>query len=143
MNEPRTATPEDPTPGPQLPGASFSQRPYRRLMRRVVLSTAAVAFIPLLIMTAINTLGYRQAIENEHRKPISRLTSNSKRAVEFFLQERESALRMIVNNQLVSGSCNNQQLQTILLAVQKSLPAGAVVDLGIIDDQGKKALEGC
>lgn len=138
MSEPQTATPEDPAPGVQVPGASFSPRPYRRLVRRVVVSTAAVAFVPLLIMTVINTLGYRQAIQSEHRKPISRLTSNSKRAVAFFLQERESALRMIVNNQLVSGRCNNQQLQTILQALQKSLPSGAVVDLGIIDDQGNQ-----
>jgi signal transduction histidine kinase len=120
----------------QVPGASFSPRTYRRLVRKVVLSTAVVAFVPLLIITVINTLQYRQAIQDEHRKPISRLTSNSKRAVEFFLQERESALRMIVNNQLVGGSCDKPQLEAILRALQKSLPFGAVVDLGIIDDQG-------
>jgi two-component system NtrC family sensor kinase len=45
---------------------------------------------------------------------------------------------MIVNNQLVSGSCSNRQLQTILGALQKSLPSGAVVDLGIIDDRGNQ-----
>jgi len=94
LSDPRTPPTDDPAAGFQVPGASFSPRTYRGLLRRVVISTAAVAFVPLLIMTVINTLGYRQAIKDEHRKPISRLTSNSKRTVEFFLQERESALRM-------------------------------------------------
>jgi two-component system NtrC family sensor kinase len=43
---------------------------------------------------------------------------------------------MIVHNRLVSEKCDNQQLENVLKALQKSLSFGAFVDLGVIDADG-------
>jgi signal transduction histidine kinase len=118
--------------------ATMSPRRYRRLLRDVLLTVVTVSVLPLMIMTAINYIQYRQAIQVETRHPIFRLTSNNQRALAFFLQERESALRMIVHNRLVSEKCDNRQMEHVLKALQKSLSFGAFVDLGVIDSAGNQ-----
>jgi hypothetical protein len=101
---------------------SLSPRRYQRLLRNVVLSTASVAVIPLLIMTGLNLSQSRQAIQREARHPISRLTSAGKLFIELFLQERATALRMIVNSGLVTKDCSNEQLAMVLKSLRTDIP---------------------
>ncbi|MFH2010677.1 MAG: ATP-binding protein [bacterium] len=106
------------------------------MLRQVMLSVGVVTLLPLIIMTGINYYQYQRALTSESRQPISRLTSNSKRAVESFLHERESALRFIVHNRSITPDCNNDQLRRVLKNLRKSLTVGAFVDLGVIDAAG-------
>jgi signal transduction histidine kinase len=124
------------TEGPEQ--ASLSPRRYRRLLRYVVLSTATVAILPLVVMTAINFYQYSQAFRTEARYPVARLVSSTKRSVEFFLEEREAALRMIVHSGLVTDECTDAQLTSLLRSLRKSLSFGAFVDLGLIDQSGRQ-----
>jgi signal transduction histidine kinase len=128
----------EPGPGPRLSYATLSPRRYRRLLRDVLLTVVTVSIVPLLVMTAINYAQYHDALQAETRHPISRLTANNQRALAFFLQERESALRMIIYNRLVNEDCDNRQLENTLKGLQRSLSFGAFVDLGVIDSAGNQ-----
>ena len=75
-------------PEPEEPTGRVPERSYRRLRRSVVVATATVALIPLTVLTAVNYLQYREALEAEAVQPMSRLTLNTKRSLELFLSER-------------------------------------------------------
>ena len=117
---------------------SLAPRRYRRLFRRVAFSTAGVTILPLLIMTGINYYQYQRAIEAKTRQPIASQTTNAQHAVEFFLKERESALRFIVKQGTVTLDCNNAQLAKNLKSLRTSLSFGSFVDLGVIDATGRQ-----
>jgi two-component system NtrC family sensor kinase len=123
---------------PQSSDVSLSSQHYRQLQRWLILSTAVIALLPLLAVTAANYHQYRQALMTESRRPITRLTANGKRAVETFLQERESALRMTVNGSYLKEDCSDALLDNALRDLRRSISIGAFVDLGVIDDAGRQ-----
>jgi two-component system NtrC family sensor kinase len=116
--------------------AVLAPRRYRQLRRNLVISTATVSLLPLAIMAGINYLQYQRAFRSEATQPVTRLTVNTHRALEFFLQERESALRMIVNERSFAELCQSGQLARTLRSLKKSLSMRAFVDLGLVDAQG-------
>jgi two-component system NtrC family sensor kinase len=116
--------------------AVLAPRRYRQLRRNLVVSTATVSLVPLVIMAGINYLQYQRAYRSEATQPVARLTVNIQRALEFFLQERESALRMIVNERSFAELCRGGQLDRTLRSLKKSLSQRAFVDLGLVDAQG-------
>lgn len=118
------------------PSASLSPRRYRRLLWRIVASTATVSLLPLLIMTAVNYHQFQTAIRHDAEHNVHRLTSHSERAVRFFLHERESALRLVVNSMDFSKACDNAELAQTLRNMRRSLFLGAPVDLGLVDSSG-------
>jgi two-component system, NtrC family, sensor kinase len=124
--------------GRRAAAPSLAPRRYRRLFRRVAFSTAGVTILPLLIMTGINYYQYHRAIGAETRHPIASHTTNTQRAVESFLKERESALRFIVRQSTVTLDCTNAQLAKNLKSLRTSLSIGSFVDLGVIDTSGRQ-----
>ncbi len=115
---------------------SLAPRRYRRLFRRVALASATVALLPLLIMAAINYIQFQRAIRAETQQPLTSHTARVKHAVEFFLKERESALRLSLSQRAVTLDCKDEQLKRLLRNLRASLSVGAPVDLGVIDTQG-------
>lgn len=107
---------------------------YRKLRRRSVVATALVALTPLIIMVIINFYQDKEAYIAESRYAVSRILSNTKRNLEFIIEERRSALSFILDEQ------SYQKLDSPggLKSIQKNLNSafGGFVDLGMINSDG-------
>jgi len=107
---------------------------YRRLRRNSVLITSLVALIPLIILTVFNYLQDQEAYRAESRFAVSRILSNTKRSLQFVIEERRSALSLIINQRLCEKLCSDEELKSILKNLQTSF--GGFIDLGLVDSDG-------
>ena len=127
---------EETTTDSSGPSPLLHKKRYRRLLIRSGLSIAAVSVFPLVIMTLINYHQYQEAFHKEMIRPISRLTSNAKRSLEFFLSERSSALVMVMREKSVDELRDRKSLNRLLENMKESF--GGFVDLGLIDAEGNQ-----
>jgi two-component system NtrC family sensor kinase len=128
------------TPPPPLsppPGLGGTRLPeYRRLRRNVILITAVVALVPPAILTAINYWQDREAFYIENNFAVSEILSNTKRNLEFVIEERRSALALLVREQAYHELASDSTLAIALGNLNDSF--GGFVDLGLIDSDGKQ-----
>ncbi len=108
---------------------------YRRIWRSVVVLTGGVALIPLVFITAIDYKVTQHSIESEFILRTTRIVSNTRRAISFFLSERKSALEFIVHDNTFQTINHPKRLSVILENLKKSF-GGGFVDLGVIDSSG-------
>jgi signal transduction histidine kinase len=127
---------EEKSTEPSSPSPLLHKKRYRRLLVRSGLSITAVSVFPLVIMTLINYHQYQEAFHQEMIRPISRLTSNAKRSLEFFLSERSSALIMVMREKSIGELRDRKNLNRLLENMKKSF--GGFVDLGLIDSEGNQ-----
>ncbi|MFH1419224.1 MAG: ATP-binding protein [Planctomycetota bacterium] len=97
-----------------------------------------MSIAPLILMTGVNYYQYDEASRSEARQAIRRLTSNIKRSLEFFLEERLSALTYIIHDESFDQLRSDAELARILENMKRSLPKGTLVDLGLIDAKGNQ-----
>jgi signal transduction histidine kinase len=110
---------------------------YHRLFKAVALSTSIVALAPLIVLAVLNYHQYKRAYRADLIHPISLLTSNTKRSLEFFLSQRRSALNMIINDKSFDELRDQRMLVEIFTNLKASF-GGGFVDLGLIDDAGNQ-----
>jgi two-component system NtrC family sensor kinase len=123
--------------GPPLYGVApslLSKTRYRRLWRTMVVSTSVVSLVPLIIMTVISYHQYKKAYHLEAIGPVQDLTSSTQYSTQFFLSERVSALKMIINDKSFEELSDEETLAGVLSNL--SLSFGGFVDLGVIDSEG-------
>ncbi len=106
----------------------------RRLWKHSVLITAVVALIPLLLIAAFDYRVTKEAMESEILLRTSRLVSNTRRALSFFLDERLFALNFIVQDNSFDMLYYPERLGVILDNLKKA--KGEVTDLSLIDANG-------
>ncbi len=99
-----------------------------------VLATLCAALIPLVIMTAIDYRVSRDATVSEIMLRTAQLTSNTKRSVSYFLNDRKAALKFINYNEPHESLVSEKRLSVILQGLQNSF--GGFVDLGVINHRG-------
>ena len=109
---------------------------YRRLWLYSVFFTAVVSLTPLVIMTFVNYYQYKKTLRAEAIHPISLLTSNSRRFMNDFLEERRAALTYVVKRESYEDLCDPDKLSRIFLDMKESF--GGLVDLGVIDSDGNQ-----
>ncbi|MEW5923811.1 MAG: ATP-binding protein [Candidatus Zixiibacteriota bacterium] len=107
---------------------------YRKLRRRSVVATSLVALTPLIIMVIINFYQDKEAYIAESRYAVSRILSNTKRNLEFIIEERRSALSLILNEQPYQKLNSPGGLKSIQKNLNNSF--GGFVDLGVINSEG-------
>lgn len=107
---------------------------YRRLWKYLVSLTALVSLAPLIIMTVVNYYQYQKVLRVEMIHPISQLTSNTKRSLESFIEERLSALNLIIHDKSFEDLADQKRLITVFGNMKNSF--GGFVDLGLIDAEG-------
>jgi two-component system NtrC family sensor kinase len=125
-------------PGGWHEGAEDRRRSsrYARLWRFTVLITAGVSLTPLIIITVYDYYQYQKAFRQEMIYPILRLTSSTKNSMEFFLEERRSALSYIIQDKSLEDLANQESLGKILRNMKSTF--GGFVDVGLIDSSGKQ-----
>jgi len=107
---------------------------YRRLWKYSVSLTALVSLAPLIIMTVVNYYQYQKVLRVEMIHPISQLASNTKRSLESFIEERISALNLIIHDKSFEDLADQEKLIAVFGNMKNSF--GGFVDLGLINAEG-------
>jgi len=118
------------------PGPGKNLFNYRGIWRLAIMLLVVVALVPLLVMAFIDYNVTRHSLESEILLLSSRTTSNTRRTVAYFLDERERALEFLALHQGVDNLRNRRNLESILNSMKSSF--GGFVDIGLIDDEGRQ-----
>jgi signal transduction histidine kinase len=108
---------------------------YRRIWKLAVLLTGGVSLIPLIFITVLDYQVTQHAIESEHHLRTTRIVSNTRQAISFFLSERKSALEFIVHENSFEALNDPERMEEMLENLKRSF-SGGFVDLGVIDALG-------
>jgi two-component system, NtrC family, sensor kinase len=108
---------------------------FRRIWKLAVVLTAGVALFPLIFITLIDYKVTQSSVESEVLLRTSRLVSNTRRTISFFLQERKSALDFITRDNSFENLNDSIRLLEILENLKKAF-GGGFADLGVIDPLG-------
>lgn len=107
---------------------------YRRAWAIAVGLLACVAIIPLLFVASMDYRATRNAIMSENLLRTTRTTSNTRRAVSFFLEERRAALALVTRTVPGSDLMSGKGLSNILSGLREAF--GGFTDIGLIDNTG-------
>ena len=110
---------------------------FRRIWKWAVLLTAGVALLPLIFITLIDYDFTQRAIESEIMLRTSRLVSNTRRSISFFLAERKSALDFIDHDNTLEKLNDQIRLGEVMVNLKNAF--GGFVDLGVIDSSGTQS----
>ncbi len=110
---------------------------YRRMWKLAVFLTGGVTLLPLISITLVDYRVTQHAIESEFLSRATRIVSNTRRTISFFLTERKAALEFIVHDNSLEALSEPSRLSAILENLQKSF-GGGFVDLGVIDSAGRQ-----
>ncbi len=114
------------------PGKSLFN--YRRIWRFAIGVLTVVALVPLLVMAFIDYNVTRSSLKSETLLRTARTTSNTRRTVAYFLNERMQALEFLAYQQGVANLKDQEKLSATLQSMNKSF--GGLVDVGVIDSRG-------
>jgi two-component system NtrC family sensor kinase len=112
----------------------FTFSNYRKIWGIGIFVLAASALLPLIAVTVIHSQLIQKSVDSELILRTERLTSNARRAVTFFLEERLNALRFTVNEIQYEQLTNPDHLAEILRNLK--LGFGGLTDLSVIDQEG-------
>jgi two-component system, NtrC family, sensor kinase len=107
---------------------------FRRIWQLAVLLTVGVALVPLVSITAVDYQVTQKSMESEIALRTSRMVSNTRRAVSFFLEERRAALDFIVRDNSFEALNDPERLAAVLANLKSAF--GGFTDLGVIDPLG-------
>ena len=107
---------------------------FRKIWKQAAFLTSVVALLPLIFMAIIDYNVTQDAIESEILLRTSRLVSNTRRTISYFLEERKFALNFIIHDNTLERLKNPGRLSAILENLKKGL--GGFSDLGVIDESG-------
>jgi len=124
-----------------LSSADAEHRPpgfmgYTRLWLLTMALLAAVSLVPLSILTLVDYQLTERAIESEHILRTVRITSNTRRTITSFLQERLDALLFTVQEENPERLRDQEHLEQVLSNLKVGF--GGFVDLGLIDNTGRQ-----
>jgi len=109
---------------------------FRRIWKLAVVLTSCVVLIPLISMAVIDYKATQEAVESEILLRTSRLVSNTRRTVSYFLAERKAALDFIDHDNSYEKLNDPERLAQILENLKSGF--GGFVDLGVIDSLGRQ-----
>ncbi|NLI81836.1 MAG: two-component sensor histidine kinase [Deltaproteobacteria bacterium] len=107
---------------------------FPRIWKLAVLLTSGVTLLPLFAMAVIDYSVSKEAIHSELFFRTTRLVSNSRRTLTYYLAERHAALDYVVGANSLEQLLDATRLEYILYNLQRSFQG--FVDLGVIDQEG-------
>jgi two-component system, NtrC family, sensor kinase len=112
----------------------FTFANYNKIWAIGILVLGLTALVPLIAVTAIHYQLIQKSVDSELTLRAERLTSNARRAVTFFLEERLNALRFTVNGVEYTQLTSPEHLSEILRNIK--LGFGGLSDLSVISSNG-------
>ena len=107
---------------------------YRKFWLFSIFLRVTISVVPLVIFLIINFSLARTALRNENKLRTVRTTSNTKRTISYFLEERLNALKFILKETEFERIKNPVGLSSILQNLKMGF--GGFADLGLIDESG-------
>jgi signal transduction histidine kinase len=107
---------------------------FRKIWKLAVFASAGVSLIPLILMAMIDYNMAQKSIESEIMLRTSRIVSNTRRSISYFLDERKYALNFIIHDNSLEDLQNPNRLSEVLENLKKSI--GGFSDIGVIDQTG-------
>ncbi|MFZ5570414.1 MAG: sensor histidine kinase [Thermodesulfobacteriota bacterium] len=118
-------------------GSPFSHMfNFRKIWRKAVFMTAVSAILPLVVITAVDYNLTQQSAKSEVISRASRIVSNTKRSISYFLSVRQAALDFIIHDNRAERLTDRRRLNEILQNLKASF--GGISDIGLIDHQGRQ-----
>jgi len=111
---------------------------YRRLQRFFVLLASFVSLTPLLVLTAFYYHLDQNAIRSEVHHYVSQILSNTKRTLDFIIEERLAALSLIIDQESFERLSSSEELAFALTNLRESF--GGFVDIGLINSDGNQSV---
>ena len=108
---------------------------FRRIWKQAALVIAFVALVPIILLAIVDYQVTQSSVESEILLRTSRLVSNTRRALSFFLVERRSALNFIIQDNSVEELSKPERLSKVLDNIINTI--GDFGDLSVIDHQGR------
>ncbi len=109
---------------------------YRRFWLFSITLRSLVSLVPLVILFVFTYMLESKAIRNENYLQTIRLTSNTRRTLTYFLEERLDALKFITQKSKVLTDYHSVELSDTLQDLKMGF--GGFVDLGLIDTEGRQ-----
>jgi len=109
---------------------------YRRIWLISIILLIMVALVPVNVFGIISYRRAREAFKTEINLRTVRLTSNARRTLSYFLEERLDVLRFIVHKEEFGNLKNEEYLADVLIHLQTGF--GGYIDLGVINSSGKQ-----
>jgi len=107
---------------------------YRKVWLISIFMLTVVSLVPLIMFMIFNFRLAHEAIQEENRMRTARLTSNTRRTIAYFLEERLDALRFIIQEKPLRTLMNYEELIYLLRNLQMGF--GGYIDIGMIDSYG-------
>ncbi len=107
----------------------------KRLRNTILLRLLLVSLVPLLILSLYFHYQFKTTLENRSELQLETLVSGHRQAVDRFIQNKISALRGVVNSNLINLPPTKTEVEK-LHKVLKSLD-DTILDVGIFDEQGR------
>ena len=112
----------------------FRFKDYRKIWGFGIFVLATAALVPLVAVTIIHYRLIQKSVDSESMLRTERLTSNARRAMTYFMEERLNALRFTVNEFTYDQLTDSDHLNEILRNLK--LGFGGLTDLSVIDHSG-------
>lgn len=112
----------------------FTFADYHKIWLVGIVALGLATLVPLIAVTVIHYQLIQKSVDSELILRTERLTSNARRAVSFFMEERLNALRFIANEIHIEQLTDPSQLAEILRNLK--LGFGGLADLSVISSSG-------
>jgi two-component system, NtrC family, sensor kinase len=109
--------------------------PYHQLRGQMLVVLLFFGLIPLVAMGAAGFIANQEGVEERMRNVLEAMVKNRKATVDLFLEEKLRDLELAAAALTVSEMTKPGTLDTLLEAMRRE--RGAIIDLGLIDRQGK------
>jgi signal transduction histidine kinase len=107
---------------------------YRRIWFASIFLLIVVSLVPLGIFMIFNFSLARETIKTENHLRTARITSNTRRTISYYLEERMDALTFIIQEKKVEALKSDTEMLQVLRNLQMGF--GGYIDLGLIDSIG-------
>ncbi|WP_029896526.1 sensor histidine kinase [Desulfohalovibrio reitneri] len=109
---------------------------YRRIWLLSIILLAGVSLVPLAVMAVADYQITSKAIHSENLLRTLRVTSNTRRTVSFFLEERLAALRFALQETPYPALASSERLRELLGDLKYGF--GGFQDIGLIAEDGEQ-----
>ncbi|HKZ56142.1 MAG TPA: ATP-binding protein [Thermodesulfovibrionales bacterium] len=112
----------------------LSRNRYKSLKIRIVLLDAMLSLLPLFIVVTISYFWFQHILKEDFRNQVKWQIENTTQSIEFFIDEKVSALRFLASSYTFEQLSDQKMLNDIFRKFEKEFPG--LVDLGVIDSNG-------
>ena len=107
---------------------------YRSLKIKIIFLDAILSLVPLFIVVTVSYFWFQQILKDDFRNQLTWEIENTKQSIDFFIEERLSALRFITSAYTYEQLSDQKVLTDIFTKFKREF--AGLVDFGVINSSG-------